>query len=86
MKSLVDRIINYKTYTKRRKLDTLLELDADIWCNQGSDSTKKEIEEARKMSRIIYRGIKEIDSEMGTQFLRTQDTKDGLIRRDGSET
>lgn len=78
MKSLVDRILNYKTYSDRRKIDTLLELDADIWCNQGSDSTKKEIENARKMSRIIYRGIKEINYEWGTQFLRTQDTKDGL--------
>lgn len=78
MKDVVHKIVNLKTVSKRDKIDRLLKMDAEIWCNTGCDSTKSEKETARKLSRIIYRGIKELDLEMGTQFLRTQDTKDGL--------
>lgn len=73
LKAIVDRIVNYKTYSNKRKIDALLEINADIWANQGTDSTKGEKERAFKNSRVVFRGIKEIDREMGNSFLRTQD-------------
>lgn len=73
LKAIVERIVNYKTIPQKEKIDRLLEMTADIWCNQGSDSTKTEISDARKRARVIYRGIKELDKEAGDLFLRVQD-------------
>ena len=73
LKAIVERIVNYKTISDKEKMDRLLEMTADIWCNQGIDSTKTEIRDARKRARVIYRGIKELDKETGDLFLRVQD-------------
>lgn len=73
LKAIVERIVNYKTISTKEKIDRLLEMTTDIWANQGIDSTKAEIQEARKRSRFIYRGIKELDKELGDLFLRVQD-------------
>lgn len=73
LKAIVERIVNYKTISQKEKIDRLLEMTADIWSNQGIDSTKTEKADARKRARVIYRGIKELDNEMGTLFLRVQD-------------
>ena len=40
MPYLIDKILNYKTYSIRRKINSLLEMDANIYCNLGIDSTK----------------------------------------------
>ena len=44
-----------------------------MYTNLGSDSTKSEIEEVKKKSRVIYRAIKELDSFEGSQLLYYQD-------------
>jgi hypothetical protein len=56
----IQKIKSYKTWTKKRKVDTLLEIDANAYTNLGTDSTKKEREITRKNSRKIYRAISEI--------------------------
>lgn len=73
LKAIVERTVNYKTLSNKEKINRLLEMTADIWANQGVDSTKTEIADARKRARVIYRGIKELDREMGDLFLRVQD-------------
>jgi hypothetical protein len=44
-----------------------------MYTNLGSDSTKSEIEEVKKKSRVIYRAIKDLDSFQGSQLLYYQD-------------
>ncbi len=73
MPYLIDKILNYKTYSIRRKIDSLLEMDANIYCNLGIDSTKTERTEAKKLSKQIYRAIKSLDLEQGQKYLYLMD-------------
>ena len=57
----------------RQRIDELLEADSNMYTNLGSDSTKNEIEEVKKKSRVIYRAIKDLDSFAGSQLLYYQD-------------
>lgn len=66
------KILTYKTWTDRKKIDALLEIDANMYTNLGTDSTKTEIRETKKASRFIYRAIKSIDENIGKDLLRTQ--------------
>ena len=65
----IEKILSFKTWDDKRKIDTLLEMDASIYAHLGTDSTKKENDIAKKNARKIYRAIKEVDVEMGTTFL-----------------
>lgn len=62
-----------KRPTDKEKIDALLELDATLYMNLGSDSTMKEKAETKKKSRIIYRAIKVYDETLGSDFLKHQD-------------
>tara|TARA_R110001632_G_scaffold65040_1_gene154419 strand:- start:1685 stop:1912 length:228 start_codon:yes stop_codon:yes gene_type:complete len=66
------KILGYKTWSNKRKIDALLELDVNMYTNLGSDSTKKERSNVAKESRFIYRAIKSIDEKLGKDLLRTQ--------------
>mgnify|MGYP005988105869 CR=1 FL=1 len=66
---IIEKILNYKTYSVRRKISSLLEIDANIYCNLGTDSTKSERAEAKKQSRAIYRAIRKLDKRTGDRFL-----------------
>jgi len=66
------KIVGYKTWTDKRKIDALLEIDATAYTNLGTDSTKTEIERTKKDSRFIYRAIKSIDENLGKELLFTQ--------------
>ena len=46
-----------------------------MYANLGIESPKKDRESARVNSRKIYRIIKRIDQDMGTQFLMHMDKK-----------
>lgn len=66
------KILGYKTWSDKRKIDTLLELDVNMYTNLGSESTKTERSKVAKESRFIYRAIKSIDEKLGKELLRTQ--------------
>lgn len=68
-----DKIMSYKTLTDKQKIDSLLELDAVMYVNQGIDSSKSEKAETKKKSRVVYRQIKKIDNSLGDQLLIHQD-------------
>tara|TARA_R110000868_G_scaffold135512_5_gene348066 strand:- start:44 stop:271 length:228 start_codon:yes stop_codon:yes gene_type:complete len=70
---IIEKILNYKTYSIRRKIDSLLEIDANIYCNLGKDSTNSEKLEAKKQSRAIYRAIRTLDKNTGDRFLYYMD-------------
>jgi hypothetical protein len=69
----IDKILSYKTYSDKRKIDSLLEMDATMYCNLGSDSTKTDKLNTKRKSRQIYRAIKTIDLKMGNDFLQHMD-------------
>ena len=71
--SQIDRVLNYKTYTDKQKIERLLKIDANMYCNLGSDSTKTEKLETKRRSRQIYRAIKTIDNDTGNLFLQHMD-------------
>ena len=54
----IDKILGYKTWSDRKKIDALLERDCSLYTNLGKESKKKERNNTNKKSRAIYRAIK----------------------------
>ena len=75
LQELVNEIIKNERLTLKEKKDRLFEMDCIMYTKLGTDSTKTEKEETKKRSRVIYRGIREIDFYLGCALLRTQDDK-----------
>jgi hypothetical protein len=70
----IEKIVEFKSWSDKTKIDELLRIDCDLYTNLGIDSTKSERLAARKNSRKIYRQIKQIDQKMGNDFLVVMDT------------
>ena len=70
---MIDKILNYSSVSDRGKIDRLLELDATLYCNLGSDSTKTERIQTKKQSKAIYRAIKTLDKRLGDDLLQHMD-------------
>ena len=75
LQELVEGIVKDNKLTDKEKKDKLFEMDCKMYTNLGIESTKTEREETKKKSRVIYRGIREIDFYLGCALLRTQDDK-----------
>jgi len=73
MREEILRIAEDYQKTLVERINQLLELDATMYTNLGSDSTKAEKQEVKKNSRIIYRAIKDLDFETGKLLLQHQD-------------
>jgi len=69
----IDKIVSYKTWSDRKKIDTLLHIDCTQYANLGTDSTIGEKKNVRTQSRIIYRAIKSIDESKGKLLLDYMD-------------
>lgn len=69
----VEKILEFSSWSDKKKIDELLRIDCDLYCNLGKESTKAEREEAKKNSRRIYRAIKTIDQALGSNFLSHMD-------------
>ena len=74
LREQIDQVVKSKL-SDREKVDELFRLDCKMYTNLGTDSTKSEVEETKKNSRIIYRAVREIDFWLGSACLRTQDDK-----------
>ena len=55
-----EKIIRYKTYSTRRKIDALLELDSQMYTERGTDSSISEMRDTKRASKKIYRMIADI--------------------------
>ena len=66
----IDKIMSYKTYTDEDKNDCLLEINAEIYTNIGTDTSKSEIQQAESDSKYIYRNIQKLDDRLGRLLLR----------------
>lgn len=65
----------YTSWTDKKKIDKLLEIDCSLYCSLGSDSKQYERDEVRRKSIDIYRTIKTLDRKLGDEFLLTMDLK-----------
>jgi Cu/Ag efflux protein CusF len=73
MREEILRIAEDYQKTVVERINQLLEMDATMYTNLGSDSTKAEKQEVKKNSRIIYRAIRDLDIETGKLLLQHQD-------------
>lgn len=69
----IESIATMEGWTNRQKIDELLRIDSYIRTDLGIDSTKKEIDEAKRKSARIIREIKKIDPEEGKLFTNYPD-------------
>lgn len=73
MREEILRIAEDYQKTVIERINQLLEIDATMYTNLGSDSTKADKQEVKKNSRIIYRAIKDLDFDTGKLLLQHQD-------------
>lgn len=69
----IKRIAEDYNKTIIERINQLLEMDATLYTNLGSDSTKADKLDVKKKSRMIYRAIKDLDLETGKLLLQHQD-------------
>ena len=70
----IEKIVGFKSWSEKRKIDELLRIDCDMYTNMGSDSSKKDRLETKKKSRSIYRLIQKLNPETGKSFLYHMDS------------
>ncbi len=70
----IDKILDFKSWSNRKKIDELLRIDCTMYTNMGTDSNKTERENTKKRSRSIYRAISKIDKEVGKSLLYHMDS------------
>ena len=73
MKEEIKRIAEAYQKTVLERIDQLLEMDAIMYQNLGSDSSKSEKAEVKKNSKVIYRTIKDLDEYTGKLLLEHLD-------------
>ena len=67
----INKILNYKNYSVRNKIDALLKIiPEEINCNLESYSTKLDLQNAIKNKKTIYKAIKKLDKNTGERFLK----------------
>ena len=71
----IEEFTGFKSWTDKRKIDKLLEIDCSLYAHLGTDSTKAEKEEVKRKSIEIYRTIKTLDKKLGDELLYSEDLK-----------
>lgn len=70
----IEKILNRRNIDSKRKVDMLLEEDAILYTNLGTDSTDSEKMKVKKASRKIYNAIKKVDWQLGCSLLYAMDS------------
>lgn len=65
----VDKIVEYTTWSDKRKIDTLLHINNIMYSNLGLESSKQERSTTKQLSRKIYKAIKIVSPELGKSLL-----------------
>jgi len=71
----IDKIVQFKTWTDKKKIDELLRIDAAMYCALGTDSTTTERREVKRKSQEIYKAIRKIHKPTGDLFLMDVDRR-----------
>jgi CRISPR/Cas system CSM-associated protein Csm2 small subunit len=69
----IDKVVEFSTWSLKKKIDTLLRIDCMMYTNLGIDSTKSERLETKRRSRSIYKAIKKLDEVTGRALLISED-------------
>jgi len=72
----LNKIVGFKTWTIKKKVDTLLEIDVNLYCNLGSDSKDSEKKKVKAISRKIYKVISLISPSDGYMLEAHMNEKD----------
>ena len=70
----IDKILEFKTWSEKRKIDELLRIDCTMYTNMGLNSSIKERTETKKRSKSIYRTIQKLNPKVGKSFLYYMDS------------
>tara|TARA_B100001287_G_scaffold135375_1_gene113918 strand:- start:11997 stop:12287 length:291 start_codon:yes stop_codon:yes gene_type:complete len=73
LEELVSKVLSRVSWSDRAKIDKLLFYDHTLHGHLDCTNLKKDKKAVISKSRIIYRGIKKIDTNLGNVFLRHQD-------------
>jgi hypothetical protein len=66
----IEKILDFKSWSNKKKIDELFRIDCEMYVNMGTDSTVKERQETKRKSKAIYKTITKIDADEG-KFLVT---------------
>lgn len=69
----IDKILNFKTWSDKKKIDTLLFIDCTLYTNLGKESTQTERQITKSKSKKLYKAIGKIDAAIGKQILNSLD-------------
>ena len=65
----IEKILEFKSWPEKKKIDELLRIDCTMYTNMGIDSSKKERLETKRRSKSIYKIIQKLNPEVGKSFL-----------------
>ena len=65
----IDKILSFKTWTEKQKIDALLKIDCSMYTRLDTDSLKKEREEVKRNSKKLYQAIKAVNPEQAKILL-----------------
>jgi len=68
------KIIDFKSWADKKKIDELLRIDCTMYTNLGLDSLKKDREETKRRSKVIYKAISKIDEVFGKSLIYQMDS------------
>ena len=66
--------MGFTSWSDKKKIDTLLYIDCNMYANLGVDSLIKERKETKQQSKKIYKAIKQINAELGKTLLHGMDS------------
>lgn len=69
----IEKVLEFKTWTDKRKIDELFRIDCEMYTNLGTDSTKTEREKVKAKSKAIYKTIAKINPNTGKHLLFSLD-------------
>lgn len=69
----IEKVLEFKTWSKKRKIDELFRIDCEMYTNLGTDSTKTEREKVKAKSKAIYKTVAKIDASVGKHLLFSMD-------------
>jgi len=70
----IQKIIDFKSWVDKKKIDELLRIDCTMYTNLGLDSLKKDREETKRRSKVIYKAISKIDEAFGKSLIYQMDS------------
>ena len=67
----IEKVLNFKTWNSKKKIDELFRIDSYMYTTLGVDSSDKERARVERKSKAIYREISKLDSYIGSELLRS---------------